>query len=395
MASGRRTGGARALVVVGCVVLVLANLAVWLNRVVVSSDGWVATVGPLSQEEAVAAALSQALIDRVEDDVDLQELASERLPEQAQPLAAPLGSAIRSFVEQELAAVLRSDHFHELWVAANRRAHDQFLALLEGEAPAGERGRQVVLRLGDAIETVDSRLEARGLDLFDDGAPRRLGDLELFHEERLERARTAYDVFDALDWVFPLVALILFAAAVTLSARRRRTAIEIGLGVALAMALTMIGARVGRRSVLGDIDDERVRAAADSIWDQARAGLVQQTVTLLAAGLLVAVGSWVTGPAPMAVRFRARGRRELAGLRRRQFDTVRAGTTSALLARRRRVIEGAALVVAIVVLLVAPRVTAVGLLVAALSLGAFVVLVELVAGAAPAGPARPDASPPP
>lgn len=381
-----RTIGAGTFVVLGCVVVLFASLAVWVNRTVVSTDGWVDTVGPLSREEAVATAASEALTNQIADALDLQSYAEENLPEQAQALAAPLGIAVRNFVENEIHDVILSDPFNTLWVEANERAHALFVRFMEDDLPAADRAEGVVIDLRKAVEEADARLEQRGIDLFEGDVPADVGQIHLFDEGRVENVRSGWDLLKALDWALVVIALVLFGAAVLVSRRRRRTGIHIGIGIVITMAVFAVGVRFTRNLLFGDIQRDEVRAAADAIWNDLRAGLLQQTVVLFVFGLLLAFGLWVTGPGPQAVRLRGFLSRQLASLRSGRVDgegAIVTGSTSGLgafLRDHRRVVEGGALALAIVVLLLLPRLSAVILIVAAALLVVFVGVVEFLAG---------------
>jgi hypothetical protein len=372
--------------VLSCLFVLFASLAVWVNRTVVSTDGWVDTVGPLSREETVAFAISDTLVTEISETVDLESYAEERLPDRTQALAAPLANAVRTFVRDELQAVVLSDRFNELWVSANERAHDVFVRFMNDELTAAERAEGVVINLQDAVEELDSRLEDRGLDLFEGEIPDDIGTVTLFGEGRVDTARTAWDALESLDWVLVAVAVALIVAAVLVSPRRRHTGIQLGIGVLITMALFAVGVRFARNMLFGDIEREEIRAAADSIWDHLRAGLLQQTVVLFVLGFLVAFGLWVTGSSAAAVRFRTFGRRQLDGLRAERTSAAPAGGTGALLRDHRRALEGAALAVTIVVLLLLPRLNAAVLLVAAALLAVVVIAIEFLAGPARTGP---------
>jgi hypothetical protein len=375
-----RTIGAGALVVLSCLLVLFASLAVWINRTVVSTDGWVDTVGPLSREDAVAFALSDALVTKIGETVDLESYAEEQLPGRAQALAAPLAGAVRTFVRDQLQNLILSDQFNEIWESANERAHDLFVRFMNDELTAAERAEGIVINLQDAVTELDSRLEDRGLDLFENEIPDDLGSVQLFGEGRVETARTAWDALDALDWVLVAVALVVIAAAVLISNRRRRTGIQIGVGIVLTMALFAVGVRFARNLLFGDIEREEIRAAADAIWDHVRAGLLQQTVVLFVLGILVAFGLWVTSPGRSASRVRAFWGRQLTGLRAETMGDRALPGAGSFLRDHRRAVEGALLALTLLVLLLVPRLSVAILLVAAVVLVALVAAVEFLAG---------------
>lgn len=372
--------GAGLLVVAGCIVVLLASLAVWLNRTVVSTNGWVETVGPLSREEAVATALADNLTEAIADAVNIDEYAAENLPEKAQPLVAPVGAAVQDFVRGTIEDLILSDEFNAIWVEANRHAQSQLVQLLEDEPSASDDVQEVVLDLQSAVEKADAQLQTSGVDLFDGDVPNDVGQFRLFGDAQVENARTLWDVLEASDWLLALVAGVLFVAAVALSPRRRRTGIQIGIGVAATIALFGVAVALAGNLLFDGIEVDTTRAAVDATWDDVREGLVNQTLLLIVSGLLVAIGLWVTGPTQRAARLRVFGNRRLSAIRSERLDEGRLGRMSAVARRHRRWIDIGALALTIVVLLLLPELTAWVVIVAAIVLVVFVGVVELLAG---------------
>jgi hypothetical protein len=81
------------LIVFGCLFAALTVPAVWTRAIVLNTDRWVDTVGPLSEKPAIQKALSQKIGDRLVQAADLQSVAENALPPRAQQLAPAVAEA--------------------------------------------------------------------------------------------------------------------------------------------------------------------------------------------------------------------------------------------------------------------------------------------------------------
>ena len=78
--------------------------------------------------------LSIYLVDQVYATVDVQGQLEERLPPPAQPLAAPIGVAVRGLATDVAERALADPRVQNLVTTAVERAHGQFVALVEDES---------------------------------------------------------------------------------------------------------------------------------------------------------------------------------------------------------------------------------------------------------------------
>jgi hypothetical protein len=125
------------LVALSIVVFTVTVPAAWGARTVLNTDRYVATVAPLADDPAVQASIASRLTDQVFSALDVEGTLSDALAglgERATVLAAPLTTAIRGFVQDQVLKVVQSDAFRTFWVEANRFVHTQVLAILEGES---------------------------------------------------------------------------------------------------------------------------------------------------------------------------------------------------------------------------------------------------------------------
>ena len=93
------------------------------------------------------------------------------LPKRAKPLAAPIASAAKSYATDVTEKLLASQQFSDLWDAANRRAHNQLVALLTDDpskAPGAVniKDGKVSLDLTKVIKQVQGKLVDAGLSFL-------------------------------------------------------------------------------------------------------------------------------------------------------------------------------------------------------------------------------------
>src|SRR6185436_8895566 len=110
------------LVVLTVLVFTVTVPAVWGARTVLNTDRYVATVGPLAQDPAVQASIASKVTDQVFLALNVEQTLSDILAsigERATVLAAPLTSAMKGFVQDQVLKVVESDAFQTFWVEAN------------------------------------------------------------------------------------------------------------------------------------------------------------------------------------------------------------------------------------------------------------------------------------
>jgi hypothetical protein len=326
-----RHGAVVVLVVLGVASFTASAVGWWARRNVADTDVWVQRTATLAEDPAVQAAISAWLGDQVVELIDPRELFLEVLPERGQLLAGPLSGAVEDFVRDRVADFVASDRFAQLWVAATERAHTAVVRVLRGESEVVDaQGNRVVIDLVPAIDTVLGEIAASSPDLFGrqiDLPEVSVDDVPEVAIRRLERALgvdlgddfgqfVVYDrgrlqaLQDGLErarrWLVGLSVLtvVVLAAALWFSDRRRRTLLQVVAGLALGLALIRrLGLR-GQRELLAAISDATNRGAVEAVSDRFLEPLLAVTRNLLWALVAIAVVALVSGPYPWAVRLR-------------------------------------------------------------------------------------------
>ena len=294
------------LVIFGCVLAPLAALSIWLKAELLNTDAYVSTMAPLADDPDVQNALADRITHALVVDTSLEQEVAGRLPDRAEFLAPKLTDAFASVVHDAALKIVQSEQFSELWERANRRAHTQVVALLEGKSSGrlGLDDGEITLDLGPIAAKVRSALEARGIDVFENTGSRGDQRVVLVKSVWLERSQNATDLLQKLAVVLPLLTILCFGVAIALSPNRRRTVLRAALGFALGMAIVAIAFNAGRHFYLDVLPSSVNQAAAGSVYDQLVADLRLALRTGFALGLVVALGAWLAGPARPATKLR-------------------------------------------------------------------------------------------
>ena len=104
--------------------------------------------------------------------------------------------------------------------------------------------------------------------------------------------------------VLPIVTLLLFAAAIAISRKRRKTVLHAGLGLAAGMLVILSAFNVGRTFYLDAVKTAN-RDAAAAVYDQVLNFLRLSARTGFVVGIIIAIGAWLAGPSSAAMRLRA------------------------------------------------------------------------------------------
>jgi hypothetical protein len=300
-ATSRHTGRKWAvgiLIFLGAVLLILANVAFWAYFTLLNTPGWVAAVGPLSKDPAVARLVSQYAVGQLFEQIDAKGIAEEALPPELQILAGPLTMGLEQLADEAATRLIMTDAFNNVWVAVNRTGHGIVMDILKGR---GDRlyfqEGDLVLDFSDELSAVSGFLEDKlgveGLDLF----PRAEGGrLVLMSSRQVAVLQEVVSYLTTIGLLLPLLTLVAFGVAVWVSLWRRQTVIWIGAVMAVAMLISLIAFSGVRSSALVSIQDPLLRELARAIINVVTQGLMVQTIFFLIVGFLLVIGGWQAGP---------------------------------------------------------------------------------------------------
>jgi hypothetical protein len=325
------------LITLGCVLAPVSVLGVWAANQVSNTDRYVANMAPLISEPPIQHALSARITGEITSRLDVPaltasasaELARANLPRLSALLTnfqAPIANGVDSLVSTTVSRAVASPAMANIWVSANRAAHQGIVRVLSGQGNGSLSvvNNQVVLNLGPLITQVKENLTARGFG-FAARIPTVNATFPLFEAPNLAKAQQGYRLITTLRWVLPFLALILLAVGIWTARRHRRALIGAALGLSASMLVLAAALLIARAIYLNSVPQTVLPAdAAAALYDTLVRFIRDGLRLLLVIGLVVAAGAFLAGPSTAAVRTRravksgidwVRARGERAGLR--------------------------------------------------------------------------------
>jgi hypothetical protein len=401
-----RSAAAVVLIVLGALLAPVGVVAAWAERTLTDTDRYVATVAPLADDptvqSALAGRLTAAVMTRIDvgallDDVaaglnerDVAPRAAAALPR----LEAPLTSGVESFVRRAADRVVESDQFANAWEQANRVAHEQLVAVMQGTGgdvlQVGQDG-QLTIQLAGMVDLLKDRLVERGLGLAAN-LPTINATFTIMQSSQLVEIQNRYAQVVALGSWLPWIVLVLLGAGVVVAQRHLRALVVAGLALAAAMLLLAVGLAVARGLYLDALSGTVMRLdAAEVVFDQLVTFLRATLRTVAVLGLVVALAAYLGGASASARSLRAGVGRGFGKARLwAEGRGVSTGPAGVWLAQHRGFARTTVVALAALVLLLAANPTP-GLVVGvAVGAGLLIALIELLAR--PQSAARDDSS---
>ena len=191
----------RTLTVLGTILALLSVLAIWVNRLALETDTWVATSDQLLADDEIRAALAATMTDNLYSSVDVAGQLRTVLPPAAESLAGPAAAGLREFTERRANIFLQRPRVVNLWSRANRVAHEQFVRIVKGESAAIQtQGDDVVLVLRPLLANLEENV---GLGNVAAKLPANAGTVVIMKSDQLEAVQTVFRILDLLaTWLW-------------------------------------------------------------------------------------------------------------------------------------------------------------------------------------------------
>lgn len=293
------------LIVVAAAIGLVSALNVWVKRQALSTDNWTQASAQLLENNEIRTALSVYLVDQLYQKVDVGQALQQRLPAATKPLGPPLASALEPALVRTTNEILGRPRVQQLWENANRRAHQLFMAVLDGKhGVLDSTNGNVVLNLRPIVEEIaattgiGSRLTER--------LPPDAGQIVIMKGNQLGVARKTVKAIRVLSYFLSFLVLGLLAAAVYVARGRRRSVLmAVGVTILVVGLLVLIARRLGGNYLVDALtsnpDAKRPVSAAWAIGTQLLRNVGINVVTY---GALTIFAAWLAGPARWAVSLR-------------------------------------------------------------------------------------------
>ncbi|HEY1366459.1 MAG TPA: SHOCT domain-containing protein [Gaiellaceae bacterium] len=295
------------LVVLGAIVLALSVLSGWIRLVALDDDVWTNSSGQLLESAAVRSAVATYTVDALYSSDRATARLEQRLPNNLKPLAPQIAGALQQVVYRVTEQALSRPRVQALWREANRRAHTQLVAALEGHSDQLKiTNNEVQLDLAPVIGNIAASL-GLGANVTK-SLEGRIQPIVLVKAKQLSSVQRLVRVLRAASLALFLVALALWAGAVYLAGGMRRVTVRraavslVITGVVFLLVLSVGGGYV----VNSLVKTQSVRPAARDVWSIYTSVLHDASISLIVIGVVGIAWAWLSGPAARAVWVRRR-----------------------------------------------------------------------------------------
>jgi hypothetical protein len=303
-ARGRRRT-AIALIVVASLLAFLALPALWLDRQALNTDNWAETSSELLENEAIRTQVANYLVDQIYANVDVQGEIASALPPRAKPLAGLAAGGLQQIADDGVRNLLGRPVPQQAWEAANRRAHELLLKVIDG-------GGDVVATSGGVVTLDLETLLTQTADRFGVGGrvadklPASAGEIVILKSDQLATAQDAAHLLEVAAVVLVALALLLFGIAVAIAQGWRREALRAcGFGFIAAGAGALVARSVAGGYVVDSLaTTDAVRPAVEATWTIGTSLLVQAATAAVWYGVVIVFAAWLAGPTRLATATR-------------------------------------------------------------------------------------------
>jgi hypothetical protein len=296
MRAGRWRGPtARALTIVGVLLVVVSVAANYVERQALNTDEFEQTAEQLIDDPAIQAQIAQSLTDQLFSSVDVEAQLQQALPPDQKALAGAITGALRPVAERLATRILDRPRFQEIWVKALVGTQKQVVRILDDETRflQTENGAVVIDLRQLLVELAEQLPIAPGLA---QKIPPDKGVIHLFDAQQVDTAQTVTRILRAVaDWIWVL-ALAAWIGAVLIARDRRKELRAIAVGFVVVGLLLLVARRVGG----GYLVDQLGQAASseDAVrqsWQILTRLLADAAWATIAVGVIALLGIWVAG----------------------------------------------------------------------------------------------------
>jgi hypothetical protein len=295
---------------------VVAIVAVWANRELLSPANWSDTSTKLLQNPAVRDATANYIVNQLYAHVDVEEELKSRLPREIKPIAGPLAGGLRSLATEATKRLLESPRVQELWRHANRAADQTFVSIVNGGKGALlVTNGEVTLDLASVVSEVSKQL---GLPNVSSKLPPSVARLRILKSSQISAVQEIGKAVKGLALLLTILVPVLYALAIVLArGYRRRALISVGVAAVIAgVAVLLVRSVLVSQVTNSLVKTESVRPAAHAAASIATLRLSEIAEAFVVIGVPLIAAGWFAGPAKWAVS----GRRAIAPFLRNRPD---------------------------------------------------------------------------
>ena len=293
------------LVVIATVLAFVSVFAIWAKRQLLETDTWTTTSSRLLENQDIRDAVADYLVSQLYANVDVEGQLSKALPSNLKPLAGPASGGLRELALRISEQALAQPKVQGLWEDANRKAHEEFLAVIDNKNDAiSTSNGNVVLDLGTILTQVADQVGIGGN--LASKLPPDAAQIRIMRSDDLAAAQTGVRVLRTLAWLLAALAIVLYGVAIYVAGeRRRQTLRSVGLAFAAVGVLVLFAHGIAGDYVVGALTTTATsEPAAQAAWSIGTTELVEIAQALILYGVVIVLAAWLAGPTASATWIR-------------------------------------------------------------------------------------------
>jgi hypothetical protein len=298
---------ARALVVLGVVLVVVSVLSNWVKREALDPDTFKSTSQELIAHPAIQDQIAQTMVEQLYENVDVSAQLGQKLPPNLQSLAAPIAGIAREGIDRAATELLGRPRVQTLFVTAASLSQQEVVKVLEGDTTrlSTDNG-EVVLDLRPLVVQLGDRFGFLGN--VSEQLPPDAGRITVLDSDELDTAQNVTQLLENIaNWIWIPTLLVWAAALWLVPGRRRKEVRAIAIGWIVAGVLLLVIRNVAGSYLVENLtQSDSVRPAVKAFWTILSDGLAQAAWAVVVIGIVATLGAWITGEGRRAVSVRRR-----------------------------------------------------------------------------------------
>ena len=313
----RRSVLAGISLVLACLAILVATVALWSHQVAFNTERFTALAGNALDDPEVIDPLSARISAQVVQALDVQTRLANVLPDRVTAIAGPVTLALQDGLTRRLETLLAEPRMQQALTRTLAFAHERVMNLLRDQAQAvTDLNGQVVIEVYPALLVALQELQTAGIigadvQLPDPATaeppgvirgvlenrlgvtlPADFGTIPIMSVEQLQTAQTVVKAFDIVVIVLIVLAVALSVLAIWLAARRPRMVVFLAIGTIIAFLLARLFTNAATDALTTAIAAEGLRGAVRSILDATLADFRGWALLILIALGIVAIAAW-------------------------------------------------------------------------------------------------------
>jgi hypothetical protein len=311
VATGWRRWVPWVLVVLACIIALLAALNIWVKRQALDTNNFTNASSQLIENQDVRNAISVYVVNQLYENVDVSQVLEQKLPPATQPLAPTIAAALEPALVRATDTLLGRPRIQQLFENAVRRAHQLFIAVLDGKHDLlVSTNGNVVLDLRPILEAVvnETGIGERLLQRL----PPDAGQITVMKGNQLDTARKGVKAIRALSYFLLILVLALIAAAMYIARGRRRTMLlASGVGIVIVGLIILVVHRLAGSYVIDALtNNPDAKKPVTAVWAIETQLLRNVGINAIIYGLLAVFAALLAGASRPATYLRRVGLHE-------------------------------------------------------------------------------------